>query len=43
MEYCIVYVGTLDTFIEERDTIIEREPYFGGNVVGKDKGPELWI
>ncbi|GFY82297.1 chaperone protein dnaJ-like protein [Actinidia rufa] len=43
VEDCNVYVGTLDTFIEERETIREIEPYLGGNVDGKDKGPELAI
>ncbi|PSS32663.1 hypothetical protein CEY00_Acc02963 [Actinidia chinensis var. chinensis] len=43
VEDCNVYVGTLDTFIEERETIRETEPCLGGNVDGKDKGPELAI
>lgn len=43
VEDCNVYVGTLDTFMEERDTIKETEPYLGGNIDGKDKGPELGI
>ncbi|XP_024024948.1 protein SSUH2 homolog [Morus notabilis] len=43
VEDCNVYVGTLDTFIEERDTIKETKPYLGGNIDGKDKGPELGI
>ncbi|TQD77613.1 hypothetical protein C1H46_036822 [Malus baccata] len=43
VEDCNVYVGTLDTFIEERETLRETEPYLGGNVDGKDKGPELGI
>lgn len=38
-----VYVGTLDTFIEEREIIRETEPYFGGSIDGKDNGPELGI
>lgn len=43
VEDCNVYVGTLDTFIEERETMKETEPYLGGNVDGKDKGHELGI
>lgn len=41
VEDCNVYVGTLDTFIEEREVIKETEPYLGGNIDGKDNGPEL--
>lgn len=40
MEDCNVYVGTLDTFVEERETITELEPYLGGKI---DKGPELGV
>uniref|UniRef100_A0A453AVW1 Uncharacterized protein n=1 Tax=Aegilops tauschii subsp. strangulata TaxID=200361 RepID=A0A453AVW1_AEGTS len=40
---CDVYVGTLETFIEQRDTIFEREPYHGGEVDGRDKGPVLGV
>lgn len=43
VEDCNVYVGTLETFIEERETITETEPYSGGNIEGKDKKPELGI
>lgn len=43
VEDCNVYVGTLDTFTEERDTIIEWEPYLGGKIDGKEQGPELGI
>lgn len=43
VEDCNVYVGTLDTFIEERETITETEPYLGGNVDGKDNEPKLGI
>lgn len=43
VEDCNVYVGTLETFIEERETVKETEPYRNGNVDGKDKGPELGI
>ncbi|XP_057983723.1 uncharacterized protein LOC131168368 [Malania oleifera] len=43
VEDCNVYVGTLETFIEERETIRERVPYFGGKVDGKDNGPELGV
>ncbi|KAK9193432.1 hypothetical protein WN944_004129 [Citrus x changshan-huyou] len=41
VEDCNVYVGTLETFIEERETISETEPYLGGNIDGKDNGPAL--
>ncbi|XP_056172460.1 uncharacterized protein LOC115672217 [Syzygium oleosum] len=43
VEDCNVYVGTLDTFLEEREIIRETEPHRGGNIDGKDKGPELGI
>lgn len=43
VEDCNVYVGTLETFVEDRETITEKEPYLGGEVDGKDKGPELGI
>nr|DAD28390.1 TPA_asm: hypothetical protein HUJ06_029858 [Nelumbo nucifera] len=43
VEDCNVYVGTLETFIEERETMTEKEPYFGGKIDGKDKEPELGI
>ncbi|XP_034694391.1 protein SSUH2 homolog isoform X2 [Vitis riparia] len=44
VEDCNVYVGTLETFIEEREIIKEREPYHGGGKIdGKDKGPGLGI
>ena len=43
VEDCDVYVGTLETFIEERDSIKETEPYLGGDIDGKDKGLELGI
>lgn len=43
VEDCNVYVGTLETFVEERETITEREPYLGGNKDEKEKGPELGI
>lgn len=43
VEDCNVYIGTLDTFVEEREIISETEPYPGGNIVGGDKGPELGI
>ncbi|KAL0918043.1 hypothetical protein M5K25_010031 [Dendrobium thyrsiflorum] len=38
IEDCNVYVGTLETFIEERETIRAIEPYSGGEVDGKIKG-----
>lgn len=39
-----VYVGTLETFIEERDVVLEKEPYHGEEVDGRDKGPvpDVW-
>ncbi|KAK4270433.1 hypothetical protein QN277_023469 [Acacia crassicarpa] len=43
VEDCNVYVGTLDTFIEERETIKETEPYTDGNIDGKHNGPELGV
>lgn len=43
LEDCNVYVGTLDTFIEERETIKETEPYIGGSIDGKHNGPELGV
>lgn len=43
IENCNVYMGTLETFIEEREFIRETEPYLGGKIDGKDKGPELGI
>ncbi|KAI6704857.1 hypothetical protein NL676_007819 [Syzygium grande] len=43
VEDCNVYVGTLDTFIEEKEIIRETEPHRGGNIDGKDKGRELGI
>ena len=43
VEDCNVYVGTLETFIEERETIIETEAYLGYNVDGKDKELELGV
>lgn len=43
IEDCNVYVGTLETFIEERETARDMEPYLGGKIDGKDNGPELGI
>jgi len=40
VEDCNAYVGTLETFIEERDVIVEIEPYPGGPIDGKESGPE---
>lgn len=42
VEDCNVYVGTLETFIEERETVKEKVPYHGDGIE-KDKGPELGI
>lgn len=43
LEDCNVYVGTLDTFTEEREVIKERIPYHGGNVDRKGSVPELGV
>ncbi|KAF8394974.1 hypothetical protein HHK36_018913 [Tetracentron sinense] len=43
VEDCNVYVGTLETFIEERETTRETEPHLSGKIDGKDNGPELGI
>ncbi|CAM0957168.1 unnamed protein product [Alopecurus aequalis] len=43
IEDCIVYVGTLETFIEERDAIIKKEPYYGRIIDGRDHGPVLGV
>ncbi|KAH9303284.1 hypothetical protein KI387_014867, partial [Taxus chinensis] len=40
VEDCNAYVGTLETFIEERDVIEEVEPYDGGKIDGSVSGPE---
>jgi hypothetical protein len=33
----------LETFIEERDSIIRKEPYHGGKIDGRDQGPVLGV
>ncbi|XVE76492.1 hypothetical protein DITRI_Ditri12bG0177900 [Diplodiscus trichospermus] len=43
VEDCNVYVGTLETFLEEREVVRETEPCLGGNIDGKDNGPELGV
>lgn len=43
LEDCNVYVGTLDTFTEEREVIKEHIPYHGGNVDRKGSVPELGV
>ncbi|RAL39286.1 hypothetical protein DM860_002819 [Cuscuta australis] len=43
VEDCNVYAGTLDTFMEERETTTETEPYFGGSIEGHDKKPEVGL
>ncbi|CAL1378904.1 unnamed protein product [Linum trigynum] len=43
VEDCNVHVGTLETFIEEREIISETEPYPGGNTDGKGRGPQLGV
>lgn len=41
IEDCNSYIGTLETFIEERDVVDDVEPYGGGVVDGKDAGRVL--
>ncbi|XP_066333799.1 uncharacterized protein [Miscanthus floridulus] len=43
IEDCNVYVGTLETFIEERHIITKKEPYESGNIDGREKGPLLGL
>ncbi|CAL4900006.1 unnamed protein product [Urochloa decumbens] len=43
VEDCNVYVGTLETFIEERDVVTKKEPYESGKIDGRDKGPVLGV
>uniref|UniRef100_A0A164T0N7 Uncharacterized protein n=1 Tax=Daucus carota subsp. sativus TaxID=79200 RepID=A0A164T0N7_DAUCS len=43
VEDCNVYVGTLETFVEERETTVESEPYLSGKKLQKDKDLELGI
>ncbi|KZV51736.1 hypothetical protein F511_11424 [Dorcoceras hygrometricum] len=43
VENCNVYVGTIESFIEERDVKTVKEPYVGGEIDGKDEGPELGV
>ena len=43
IEDCNVYVGTLETFIEEREIVKETEPYLGNKIDGKEMGPELGL
>ncbi|KAL6865009.1 hypothetical protein ACP4OV_016160 [Aristida adscensionis] len=43
IEDCNVYVGTLETFIEERDIITRKGPYESGKIDGRDKGPVLGV
>lgn len=43
IEDCNVYVGSLETFIEEREVVRETEPYLGDNIDGKDESPELGV
>ncbi|XP_010553256.1 PREDICTED: protein SSUH2 homolog [Tarenaya hassleriana] len=44
VEDCNVYVGTLDTFIEEREIVKQTVPFTGGNINGKKLGaePGIW-
>jgi hypothetical protein len=39
IEDCNVYVGTLETFIEERDVVMKKEPSESGKIDGRGKGP----
>ncbi|XP_004962467.1 protein SSUH2 homolog [Setaria italica] len=43
VEDCNVYVGTLETFIEERDIVPRKEPCESGKIDGRDKGPVLGV
>ncbi|KAJ1700041.1 hypothetical protein LUZ63_008553 [Rhynchospora breviuscula] len=43
IENCSAYVGLLETFIEERETVIEREPYMGGEIDKTHKGSQCGI
>ncbi|XP_042510518.1 protein SSUH2 homolog [Macadamia integrifolia] len=43
VEDCNVYIGTLETFIEEREITKEMEPYLGGKIDGRENGPELGL
>lgn len=43
MEDCNVYIGTLETFVEERETVTESEAYLSGNKFQRDKEPELGL
>ncbi|PKA48640.1 hypothetical protein AXF42_Ash021049 [Apostasia shenzhenica] len=43
IEDCNVYVGTLETFIEERETVQAIEPYLGGEVEEKNRGIEVGV
>lgn len=43
VEDCNVYVGTLETFTEEREVIKEKVPFSGGDIDGKGKEPELGV
>ena len=41
VEDCNVYVGTLDTFVEEREALTQTVPFNGGNFK-HGSAPELW-
>nr|CAB3471220.1 unnamed protein product [Digitaria exilis] len=43
IEDCNVYVGTLETFIEERDIVTKKGPYESGIIDGRDNGPVLGV
>lgn len=43
VENCNVYMGTIESFFEERDVKTEKEPYLGEEIDGKDEGPELRV
>ncbi|KAF8658773.1 hypothetical protein HU200_059259 [Digitaria exilis] len=43
IEDCNVYVGTLETFIEERDIVTKKGPYESGKIDGRDNGPVLGV
>ncbi|KAJ4733767.1 chaperone protein dnaJ-like protein [Rhynchospora pubera] len=42
LENFFAYVGTLETFIEERETVIEKEPYVSGLYAGEGLQYDIW-
>lgn len=43
VEDCNVYIGTLETFAEEREVVKVREPYVDGKIDGQDSGPQIGL